>query len=81
MRRQKRERARSSEEKKDSARGALDQTSLPVSGVGQGSGLQRSGTTPGGGPGATMGSLGTGGGSTAAAATGNLHKSRMRRPS
>lgn len=35
------------------------------------SGLQPSGTLPGGGPGAGVGSIGTGGGSTAGTGTGN----------
>lgn len=47
-------------------------TSAPPSGVS--SGLQPSGTSPGGGPGASQGSIGTGGGS--AGSTGNVGKSR-----
>ena len=41
------------------------------SGNGLSTGLQPSGTIPGGGPGAGVGSIGTGGGSTGGASTGN----------
>ena len=44
---------------------------LPSSGNGLSTGLQPSGTLPGGGPGASVGSIGTGGGSTAGRGTGN----------
>lgn len=44
----------------------------PGSGNGLSSGLQPGGTLPGGGPGASVGSIGTGGGSTGGASTGNV---------
>ena len=44
----------------------------PPTGNGLSSGLQRGGTLPGGGPGASVGSIGTGGGSTGGAGTGNV---------
>ncbi|MBB5712317.1 hypothetical protein [Sphingomonas xinjiangensis] len=42
-----------------------------LTGNGLSSGLQPGGTLPGGGPGASVGSVGTGGASTAGAGTGN----------
>lgn len=44
----------------------------PSAGNGLSSGLQPGGTLPGGGPGASVGSVGTGGGSTGGAGTGNV---------
>lgn len=44
----------------------------PSSGNGLSNGLQPGGTLPGGGPGASVGSIGTGGGSTGGAGTGNV---------
>lgn len=44
----------------------------PDTGNGLSSGLQPGGTLPGGGPGASVGSIGTGGGSTGGASTGNV---------
>jgi hypothetical protein len=44
----------------------------PPTGNGLSSGLQPGGTLPGGGPGASVGSIGTGGGSTGGAVTGNV---------
>lgn len=46
----------------------------PPTGNGLSSGLQPGGTLPGGGPGTSVGSIGTGGGSTAGAATGNASR-------
>lgn len=48
----------------------------PAGSSGVASGLQPSGTVPGGAPGATHGSIGTGGAS--AGATGNVNKARKR---
>ncbi|WP_210527931.1 DUF2934 domain-containing protein [Rubellimicrobium arenae] len=48
------------------------ETSIAPGGGGLASGLQPGGIVPGGGPGATVGSLGTGGGSTGNAPTGDL---------
>ena len=44
----------------------------PSAGNGLSSGLQPGGTLPGGGPGASVGSIGTGGASTGGAGTGNV---------
>ena len=44
----------------------------PRTGNGLSSGLQPGGTLPGGGPGASVGSIGTGGGATGGAGTGNV---------
>jgi hypothetical protein len=49
------------------------EAATPVN-VGLGSGLQPGGTLPGGGPGAGMGSIGTGGGSTANQSTGDAQR-------
>lgn len=43
----------------------------PVASVGSASGLHPNGTLPGGGPGRSEGSIGTGGGSTGGASTGS----------
>jgi hypothetical protein len=65
-----------------------DNANVPVSGsdpeqqstdgaaerAGASTALQPSGTAPGGGPGATVGSIGTGGGSTGNEATGNARR-------
>jgi hypothetical protein len=47
------------------------------SGNGLASGLQRGGIAPGGSPGAIVGSIGTGGGSTASVATGEAARSKI----
>lgn len=48
-----------------------DEQQAPTEPVGAGTPLQPGGTTPGNSPAAGMGSIGTGGGSTAGAATGS----------
>ncbi|OWK27962.1 hypothetical protein [Sphingomonas mucosissima] len=50
----------------------VDLQHQPSSGHGLSSDLQPGGTLPGGGPGASIGSIGTGGGSTGGAGTGNV---------
>ncbi len=49
---------------------------VPVPDIGRASSLQPGGTIPGAQPGAGMGSLGTGGGSTAGRATGNRRRAK-----
>jgi hypothetical protein len=51
---------------------AASEGATPPTGNGLSSGLQPGGTLPGGGPGASVGSIGTGGGSTGGASTGNV---------
>jgi hypothetical protein len=62
-------------------RGSLNNLEeTPTASVGLASGIQPSGTVPGGSPGAGGGSIGPGGGSTGGAATGNVTKRRKSSP-
>jgi hypothetical protein len=64
----------------DTTRFGMEQSDAEVpnaTGGGVATGLQPGGMTPGGGPGATVGSLGTGGGSNANDATGDADENMI----